>query len=168
MELLTTLGIDWKVMLAQLINFVILIVVLSYFVYRPILRLIDDRRERVRKSMEDAKAIENQKRELDQFKTEQLRKMDAESGKFLEEARHQADAARKEILAHAEKEAQQILAKAKQQLGDERERMMAEIQKNLAAVVVKMAEKVIEREFSKGDQDRLLGTISKELPALIR
>ncbi len=168
MELITTLGIDWKLFIVQLINFVILIGVLTFLVYRPILRLLDDRRERIRKSMEDTKAIENQRRELDEFKLEQMKKIDAECGKFLENARHQAESAKKEILANAEKEASGLLAKAKQQLDDERGRMVRDIQGNLASVVVRMAGKIIEREFSKSDQDRLLKDMEKELPALLK
>jgi F-type H+-transporting ATPase subunit b len=72
MELLTTLGIDWQLLLVQLLNFGILIVVLSVLLYRPVIRMIDDRRERIRKSMEDTKVIENQRRELEEFKADQL------------------------------------------------------------------------------------------------
>lgn len=167
MELITTLGINWQMLVAQLINFVLLIVLLSYFVYKPILRLIDDRRERIRKSMEDAKAIENQKRELDVFKTEQLRKIDQECGKFLETAKSQAEGVKKDILAGAEKEAAQILAKARTQMEEERARMGSEIQSTLAGVIVRMTEKILEREFSSADQQRLLGNVQKELSSLV-
>ena len=168
MELLAKLGLDWGVMLAQLINFGVLIVALSYFVYKPVLRVIDDRRERVRKSMEDAKAIENQKREIDQFKVEQFRKIDEECGKFLETAKTQAENARKEILAGAEKEAAAILAKARQQLDEERNRMVGDVQTTLASVIVRMTEKILEREFSKSDQDRLVSAVEKDIPALLK
>ncbi len=168
MELLTKLGIDLPLMIAQLINFAILIVALSIFVYKPVLRVLDDRRERVRKSMEDAKAIENQKREIDEFRTEQFRKIDIECGKFLEAAKHQAEAARKEILASAEKESAAILAKSQQQLGEERTRMIADIQDTLASVIVRMTEKILEREFKGADQERLLSHVKKELPSVIK
>ncbi|MSR87268.1 ATP synthase F0 subunit B [Candidatus Peribacteria bacterium] len=168
MELITTLGIDWKLLLVQLLNFGILIVVLTVLVYRPVLRLLDDRRERIRKSVEDTKAIENQRRELDEFKNEQMKKIDLESGKFLEAAKHQAESVKKEILANAEKESSAILTKAKQALDEERGRMVREMQGNLASVVVHMAEKIIEREFSKSDQDRLIKDVEKSLPALLK
>jgi F-type H+-transporting ATPase subunit b len=168
MELIDKLGINLGMFIAQLINFTILIVVLSVFVYRPILRLLDDRRERVRKSMEDAKAIEHQKRELDEFRTEQMRKVDLETGKFLENAKHQAETMKKEILQSAEKEAAGILQKAKEQMDGERTRMVSDLQSTLASAVVKLSQKVIEREFSKGDQERLLNSIEKDLPVLIK
>lgn len=168
MELLTTLGVNWQQLVAQLINFGVLLAVLTYFVYKPVLRVIDDRRERIKKSMEDAKSIENQRRELDEFKVEQMRKIDQEMGKFLEHAKHQAETAKKEILANAEKEAAQILAKSKQQLADERGRMLSEARGVLASVIVTMTEKILEREFSNDDQKRILGSVEKELPSLLR
>jgi F-type H+-transporting ATPase subunit b len=168
MELLTKLGIDWKLLIAQLVNFVLLIGALTYLVYEPVLRVIDDRRERIRKSMEDAKAIENQKREIDEFRTEQFRKIDQECGKFLETAKHQAETAKKEILAGAEKEAAQILIKARQQMDDERSRMVRDVQDTLAGVIVRMTEKLLEREIKSADQERLLGHVRKELPSVLR
>jgi F-type H+-transporting ATPase subunit b len=168
MELLAKLGIDWTLLVAQLINFTILMVLLTYFVYKPILRLLDDRRERVRKSMEDAKKIENQKREIDQFRVEQLRKVDEECGKFLETAKTQAEAVKKEILAGAEKEAAQVLSKAREQVGEERERLLQETQETLASVIVRMTEKILEKEFTGADQQRLLTQVKKQLPTMIQ
>lgn len=168
MELIAKLGIDWQVLVAQLINFGILIVALSYFVYRPVIRLLDDRRERIRKSMEDAKQIENQRREIDQFRAQQMRKIDQECGKFLEAAKTQAEHAKKEILAGAAKEAEQMLAKARKQTEDERSRLFQEAQEALAGVIVQMTGKILQREFTDADQKRLLGSVKKELPSLVR
>lgn len=168
MELIAKLGIDWQVMLAQLVNFIVLIGLLSFFVYRPVLRLLDDRRERVRKAMEDAKQIENQKRDFDQQRMVKLRTVDVESGKILEKAKQLAEGMKKEILANAEKEAAQILAKARQQADEDRARLMQEAQESVATMVLKMTEKVLEREFSSADQTRIISGVKKDLPALIR
>lgn len=168
MELLAKLGIDWQLLIAQLINFGILLAGLTFLVYRPVLRVIDERRERVRKSMEDAKRIENQKKELDEFRVEQMRKIDQEVGLFLETAKTQAEAAKKEILASAEKEAVHLLAKAKQQISEERARMMHEVQDTLLSAIISMTEKILEREFSDADQKRLLASVEKNLHSLIR
>ncbi len=83
MQIFSTLGIDWKLLLAQLINFAILIGVLGYFVYTPILRLLDERRERVKKAMDDARHIEQQRKETDQFKIEQYKKIEKETTAFF-------------------------------------------------------------------------------------
>ena len=61
MELLTKLGINWQLLLAQIVNFLIVLGVLGIFVYKPILNLLDARSERIRKSMDDVKAEIEQK-----------------------------------------------------------------------------------------------------------
>ena len=76
MELLSKLGIDWKLLLAQVVNFGILLGVLTVFVYRPLLDLLDARRERIAKAMEDAGRIEGQKKEMEQIRITELQKID--------------------------------------------------------------------------------------------
>jgi F-type H+-transporting ATPase subunit b len=168
MELLTKLGVDWKLLLAQIVNFTIIVGVLSYFVYKPLLRLIDERRERIAKAMEDAKRIEQQKKELEEFRTKQLKKIDEEAGQLLAQAKAHAEKMKEEILAGAQKEAKHVLEKAQQQLTEERERVMRELQGTLASLTVRMTEKILEREFSDTDQKRFLASIEKELPQMLR
>lgn len=168
MELLNTLGIDWQLLVVQLINFFLLIGVLTFLLYRPVLRLLDERQDRIKRSMDDVKKIENQKKELDAWRVEQMKKIDLEAGKLLEQSRKQAEDLRKELVANAEREATQIVTKAKEQLEQERTRMMNEVQGMLASIVVKMTEKVLQREFSGADQERIAHGIQKDLPALLK
>ena len=167
MELLTKLGVDWKLLLAQIVNFTILVGVLSYFVYRPLLDLLDARRDRIAKAMENAKRIEEQNREMDQLRIDQLKKVDQETGAMLERAKHQAETMRDEILAGAKRDADLLLSKGRQQLEDDRVRMMNEVQQSLASMIVRMTEKILEREFSPKDQERLLASLEKDIPSLL-
>ncbi|TSC79932.1 MAG: F-type H+-transporting ATPase subunit b [Candidatus Peregrinibacteria bacterium Gr01-1014_25] len=168
MELLSVLGINWQLLLAQIVNFTILMVVLLYFVYRPILRLVDKRRDTIKQSMENAKDIELQKRELEQFKIDQMRKADVEMQKLLEEGRKQAEVLKRDILEKAQHEAGHLMEKTRQTIEAERKKMLIEAQSSLAAFVVKLSQKLLEREFSDQDQQRMLKTVEKDLPALLR
>ena len=168
MELLTTLGIDWKLLIVQLINFVLLIGVLTFLLYRPVLKVLDERKARIAKSMEDAKKVEQMKKDMDDMRTTQMKKLDLEAGKLLEAARKQADDMKKEMITRSQEEAAGIVKKAQEQLSQERDRMVSEVQGMLASVVIKMTEKVMQREFSKSDQDRILGSIEHDLPALLK
>lgn len=168
MELLSKLGIDWKLLLAQVVNFGILLGVLTAFVYRPLLDLLDARRERIAKAMEDAGRIEGQKKEMEQIRIKELQKIDQEAGAFLERAKEQAEKMKADILQVASKEAEGLLAKGKQQLEGERARVMGEVQMILTKVILEMTEKILEREFSPDDEKRLMNTLAKDLPALLR
>ncbi len=168
MELLSKLGIDWKLLIAQIVNFAILVGVLSYFIYKPLLNLLDARRERVRKAMEEAKRIEEQTKELTTFRTEQLRKIDSECAMFLERTKKQAEEMKGEMLTAAKKEVEQFLAKGRQQIELERSQVMAETQAVLTEMIVKLTAKLIEREFTPDDQKRILAHLAKELPTVRR
>ena len=156
MELLTKLGVDWKLLIAQIVNFTILVSVLTYFVYRPLLDLLDARRERIAKAVENAKRVEEQTRELDAFRTEQLKKIDQEAGALLERGKRQAEQMRDEILA-----------KGRRQLEDERAQVFRYVQSSLASMIVRMTEKILTREFSPTDQQRLLASLEKDIPSLL-
>jgi F-type H+-transporting ATPase subunit b len=168
MELLSALGVNVQLLLAQVVNFTILVVILLYFVYRPILRLIDNRRDMVKRSVEDAKTVERQKREIEQFKIEQMRKADQEMSSILEQAKKQGEAVKREIVEKAQTEADALVEKAKESLNAERRKMLDESKQTLATAVVRLTEKVLEREFGDADQQRLLKNLEKDLPALLR
>ncbi len=167
MELLTKLGVDWRLLLAQIVNFTILLTVLSIFVYRPLLRVIDERRERIRKSMEDAEKIAHQKEEQEKVRQEALRMLDTECGALLEKAKQEAERLKGDLLRIADVEAENLLAKGREELRAERAQALQEIQKSLAAAILQMTEKILEREFSPRDQERILTHIERSLPTLL-
>lgn len=167
MELLQKLGVDWKLLLAQIVNFTILLSVLTFFVYRPLLRVIDERRERIRKSMDDAEAIAHAKEKITRAHEEALRNIDRECGAFLEKAKNDAERAKAEILRAATMEAQALLAKGHEQLRAERAQAMREMQKTLATAILRVTENILEREFSPRDQERILTSVERSLPSLL-
>lgn len=168
MELLVKLGINWQLLAAQVVNFLIVLGVLGFFVYKPFLNLLDSRAERIRKAMEDAKRIENQMKEFEAVRQEELKKIDAESGAYFERVRKQAEALQEEILENARKEAQAVLDQALRRIDEERRAMMDEAMKTLSKVIVSMTEKILEREFSPADQERIVKSLSAELPKTLR
>lgn len=168
MELLAKLGINWQLLIAQLVNFVLLMVVLGYFVYKPFLKLLDDRRARVKKAMDDAKAMEDQKREMDHYKQQHMRKVDQDAAALLEEARKHAESIRKELSAKAEQDAHDIVERAKAQILEEKQKMMAELQTSMGSLVVKLTEKVLQEQLSDDVQKRVLGNVQKSLTQMLQ
>jgi F-type H+-transporting ATPase subunit b len=166
-ELIKALGLDWYALIAQVVNFAILIFVLSRFVYKPVLRIIDERRSIIEKSMKEAEEIAQSKELLDKERADVLRKADIEGGALLERAKEEAEAIRAEIEKEARAHAKQIVAKGMQQLENERAKLVAEIQAKLAHAVVLSAEKILRREFSKEDQQQFETELKDSLPALL-
>lgn len=167
MELLAKLGIDWRLLIAQIVNFTILLTVLTFFVYNPLLRLIDERRERIRKSMDDAEKIARHKEDLKLMREKALKDIDQECGATLEKAKTDAEHMRTEIIKHAEMEAKNILKKGQDQLRHERHQALEDTQKMLTKNLVTLTENILAREFSPNDQKRILDTLERSLPSLL-
>jgi len=168
MELLAKLGINWQLLIAQIVNFMIVLGVLGFFVYKPILNLLDSRTERIRKAVEDAKRVENQMQEMDALRLQEMKKLDAESGAYFERVRKQADVLQEEMLANAKKEAEGILQNAMRRIDEERRLMMEDVLKTVNKVVISMTEKILDREFSPADQERITKNLVADLPKQIR
>lgn len=166
-DLLQALGIQWSALIAQAVNFAILLFVLSRFVYKPVLKIIDERRRVVEESIQKAKEIDRHKEELDKQRTDILRKADEEAGAMLGQAKIDADAIRVEIEKAARLHADQMIAKGLQQIDMERVKVVKEIQDKLAHAIVLSAEKILRREFSKEDQASFEAELKKNLPTLL-
>lgn len=168
MELFSVLGVDWHTLVAQLINYGILLVALSVLLYKPILKLLDDRRERIAKSMEDAKRIEQKLKEIEKERESMMKQLDQKSSALLNEAKKQAESAKTEMVAAAKNEADAMLERGRKQLEDERRKMVSDLEKTVARVGVELAGKILQREFSPEDQKRIVSSLEKDLPSLIK
>ncbi len=166
-DLIKALGIDWPALIAQAINFLLLMFVLSKFVYKPILKVIDDRRKLVADSMEKVKEIDRHKEQIDKDRTVILRKADEQAGELLSRAKAEAESIRIEIEKAARVHADQMIAKGLQQIEAERSKVAHEVQEKLARAIVSSAEKILRREFSKADQDQFEAELKQNLPRLL-
>lgn len=166
-ELAHALGIQWSALIAQVVNFVILILVLTKFVYKPVLDIIDRRRDIVRDSLKKADEINASKAIIEKERVAILRKADEEAGMLLERAKAEAESMRSEIEKAAKQQAAQTLAKGIQKLEHERTSMIHEVQNKLAHAIVLSAEKILRREFSKEDQKSFEEELKQNLPTLL-
>jgi F-type H+-transporting ATPase subunit b len=166
-DLIHALGIDWYALLAQAINFFILMFVLGRFVYKPVLKVLDDRKQLVADSMEKVKEIDRHKELVDKERVEILHKADVQAGELLNRAKTEAEAIRVEIEKTARAHADQMIAKGLQQIETERAQVAHQVQDKLARAIVLSAEKILRREFSKEDQQQFESELKENLPTLL-
>lgn len=168
MELIAKLGINWQLLLAQIVNFLIVLGVLTYFVYTPLLDLLDRRTHRIQKAMQEAKRLEEEAKKLGAHRIEKLKEIDEECGRVLAAARTKAEALHAEMRKIAQSDSEKLLEKGRQDLRRERDTAMKDIQKSLATVILKITQQILEREFSPADQKKTLQKVSETLPSLLR
>jgi len=156
------LGLDLAGFIGQLVSFLILLGVLSYFGYRPIRRVLEERSRRIRESVEQA--------DLARLEYERAR---AQAEQRLEEARQEArgilveaGAARDRLLeeAHAEakQEALEIVNSARAQLADERLAMVSELRRQFSEAAIAAAESVVRETLDAERHRRLIDEVLDE------
>lgn len=162
MELITKLGIDWKLLVAQIINFAILLFVLKKFVFGPVLQKLEQRKAMIAKSVSDSKHAEDVLKDVEVSRAQMLEKTKKQTLEMLEEAAKAAEATKNSIVEAARNEASQVFEQSKVQIAREKEKMLKEASDELGMMVVRAAEKIIEREFTPEDQKRLVAHATEQ------
>jgi F-type H+-transporting ATPase subunit b len=150
-----TFGWDPRLFFSQVISFIIVAYLLKRFAYKPILGVLEQRRQQIAQAHLNAEKIRQQLAEAEQHHAEILAKANAEAQKMIEEARasasHLADRKQQEAIAAAE----QILAKAREASAIEHERTMTQLKRELGRLVVDTTAKVTGKILTPDDQRRL-------------
>jgi F-type H+-transporting ATPase subunit b len=158
-------GWDPKLFLSQVISFIIVAYLLKRFAYKPILGVLEQRRQQIAQAHLNAEKIKQQLVEAEQRHAEILAKANAEAQKMIEEARasagHLADRKQQEAIAGAE----QILAKAREASAIEHERTMTQLKRELGRLVVETTAKVTGKVLTPEDQRRLQEEAARTLSA---
>jgi F-type H+-transporting ATPase subunit b len=148
-ELITKLGIDWKLLIAQIINFLVLLFVLYKFAYGPILAMLEKRQKKIEKGLKDADAAHKKLAESEEKQKEILHKARQEAKEIVEKARAQAEKAKVDIAAEAKNEGQKMIADAKEQIEQEKKKTLQEIKSEIGSLVVAAAEKIIDEKMDE-------------------
>lgn len=153
-ELLSKLGIDWKLLIAQIVNFLVLLFVLYKFAYGPVLAMLDKRQKKIEKGLKDADEAHKKLAESEEKQKEILRKARTEAKDIVEKAHIQAEKSKSEIAGEAKKQSEKIIANAKDQIEQEKNKMITEVKSEIGSLVVAAAEKIIgEKIDGKKDKD---------------
>jgi len=134
-ELLFQLGINWKLLLSQAVNFFVLLIVLTFFVYKPLLKVIKSRNQRIQEGLEKADQADVRLKEIDNIAKEKIKIAEAESIEIVKTTEGKA----KEMEKDFQKKFEEDQKKATEQVKLNAQRMQEEANK---AVLDKAAELV--------------------------
>ena len=164
-DIAETFGWEPRLFFSQVLSFIIVAFVLVKFAYKPILAVLEKRRQQIAEANLNAEKIKQQLAEAEQRYSEILAKGNAEAQKMIEEARtsasHLADRKQQEAIVAAE----QIVAKAREASAIEHERTMAQLKRELGRLVVDTTAKVTGKVLTPDDQRRLQEEAARTLSA---
>lgn len=152
--------------IVSLISFLILLVVLGKFAFPPVVKILDERAERVRESLEKAEQTKVEaERLLEEYKV-QMAEARTEAAKVIEQGRAVAESMKVEIVAKAKQEAEAEKTKAVEAIKAEKTAAMAELQKQVADLSVAVAGKIIGTSLNKEDHAALIERYVAEVGSL--
>ncbi len=155
-ELIHKLGIDWKLLIASIVNFFLLFFILRKYAYRPILGMLEKREKMVADSVDKSAAIEKEFRAMEEKKALELKEMRAEASRLMAEAAHKAERLKTELLAEAKAESERLMAKTKAELTRERQALKASVRAEVADLVVAATEKVLVQKLTAAEDRKLV------------
>lgn len=158
-----TFGVNWGLFFSQLVAFVLLALLLNKFAYKPVLDVLEKRKQRIAEGLENAEKIKTELAETEQSRKEILERANDQASKLIEEGRAAADKVRETETQKAIKEAEQIIAKAREASRADHARMLAELRQEVGRLVVETTSKVIGKTLTSEDQQRLVDETNTEL-----
>ncbi|KAF0208952.1 MAG: F-type H+-transporting ATPase subunit [Actinobacteria bacterium] len=152
--------------LVALTSFLVLFVILGKFAFPPVTKMLDERAEKIRESLEKAEETRVEaERLLEEYKV-QMAEARAEAGKVIEQGRTVAENMKNEIIAKAREEAESERTKAIESIRAEKLAAMAELQASVADLSVAVAGKIIGQQLSAADHAALIERSIAEVGSL--
>jgi len=157
-----SIGINWQLLVAFLVNFLVLFGLLTAILYKPVLRMLDQRSARIKESLEQAEKIKEQaSRSEEQIKAavEAARK---EGQAIIAQASQIAEKIKEEAKDNARKEAEIIIKKAKDEIKLERDKSIGELRAEFANLTILAAEKVIKESLDAQKHRKLINEVLEQ------
>ena len=149
-------SIDLGTIIPTLLNTIILFLILKHFLFGRVNKVLEDRKIAVAKTYGDADAALENAQKLETEYSQKLEKAKEESAEILKNAAKKAQQRSDEIIDEAKSEASAIMAKAGSEIEREKKRALNQVKDEITDIAYNMASKVVGREVSEADSDRLI------------
>ena len=153
------LGLNVPVLVAQLLNFFILLVLLRMFLYRPILDMLDRRAQRIREGLEAADQSKEHAAQAEQEVAQQRDEARRQGQSLIGQAQEAANRIQEESRNKARREGEMLLERARSEIQLERDQAIAELRREFGELTVSAAEKVIGQSLDRQAHRRLIDEV---------
>ena len=163
MDILKEFGVDPLLLVAQIVNFLILLFILRKFMYGPILKVLDTRKKKIEESLKNAEEIEKVLAKTNEETERMISKALLEQEKMLTESKVMVA----QMINDGKVQASQIIAKAQQQAQEliqaERGKLEQEVKQNLSTIVSLALEKVLGKTISRLENKKIIEKAVREI-----
>lgn len=160
MELLDQLGINWKLFLSQVVNFFILLVVLTIFVYKPLMKVIAMRTNKIKEGLEKAEEANVRLKQVDEIAKEKIKLAEGESIDIIKKTEQKAKILEQDLQKKGEEKQKELSLKIQQSIKKQEEEANALVLKNAVELVKKTIAKTIELKPEAVDEALIKKAVS--------
>ena len=164
-QIARTFGVDWSHLIAQMISFSIVCLLLYRFAYRPILKILEERRQLIAQGLANSEKIKAELAKTEAQRQEVLAQANVQATQFIEEARGVAARLKERETQKAIAAAEQIIVNARQSAAQHHARMLAELKREVGRLVVQTTAAVTGKILTSEDQRRLADETARQLNA---
>jgi F-type H+-transporting ATPase subunit b len=156
-------GVDWPHLIAQIISFGIVAFLLHKFAYKPVLTMLEERRQRIAEGLANADKIKAELARTEAQRLEVLTQANTKATKLIEEARTAAARVLEQETQKAVATAEQIIAKAREAAAQDHARMLTELKREVGRLVVQTTATVTGKILTPEDQKRLAEETARQI-----
>jgi F-type H+-transporting ATPase subunit b len=164
-QIARTFGVDWPHLVAQIISFCIVCFLLHRFAYKPILKMLDERRQQIAQGIADTEKIKDELAETELQRQKILLQANAQATKVIEEGHSAAARVQQQETQKAIAAGEQIIIKSREAAEQEYARMLAELKREVGRLVVETAAMLIGKTLTPEDQRRMAEETVRRLAA---
>lgn len=164
-ETARTFGVTWPLFLSNVISFCIVAFLLHRFAYKPILRVLEERRQRIAEGLANAEKIKVELAQAEAARQELMVKANQQANQLIAEARAAAARVQESETQRAIAQAEQIIAKAREAAELDHARMLTELKQEIGRLVVETTARVSGKVLTTEDRKRLVDETTRELAA---
>ncbi len=162
MEGFASLGINLPLLIVFVINFIILFVLLRLFLYKPVLKMLDERARRTKEAMELAEVTRKQYEEAKTEVQRQIEKGRQEAQAIIAQAIQTGERLKEEARQEASRQAQEMIERTREEMAAERERLVEDLRMEFVEISIAAAEKVIRETLDREKHRKLLEETLKD------
>jgi F-type H+-transporting ATPase subunit b len=157
------MSISFPDLLFAIINFLVLLVILKKFLYKPLLTMMDEREKMVKSDLENAENAKNEAQKIKEEYTKQMEQAKQEAQQIIEKATRIGEESRETLLNQAREEAARMTEKAQEMIRLEKEEALSQLRNEVASLVVLAAGKVIDKTIDQESHEKLIRDFIEEV-----
>ena len=163
MEILSKLGLNGKILLAQLLNFFLLLYVLKRFLYSPLLKIMKERDEKIREGIENSIKSQLEMEKTEEKIKKRISQANTKADVILAQAHKEGKEQKEELVRKAKEEINKWKEEAKNAIMSEKKKIVEEIRQEISPLIVEVSQKFIKAKASKEEKEEWIKEINSAI-----